>query len=166
MKQTRLLLGLMLLATAALAYAAGDVEAGRSKSGLCAGCHGQDGNSLNPIWPKLAGQHAKYIAKQLHDFKSKDRNDVTMGPMAAGLSDQDIEDVAAFFSSNESSIQAADADKIALGEKLYRGGNPVNGLPACIACHGPNGAVGPTRGSARRICGSTSDAVREKNAVS
>lgn len=140
MKQTRLLLGLVLLAAAFVAFADGDVEAGRAKAALCAGCHGQDGNSLNPAWPKLAGQHASYIAKQLQNFQSGERKNATMGPMAAGLSDQDMQDIAAYFSSSDISIQAADADKIALGESIYRGGNPANGLPACIACHGPNGA--------------------------
>lgn len=140
MKQTRLLIGLIALVAASFVHAAGDVEAGRAKAGLCAGCHGQDGNSLNPIWPKLAGQHATYLEKQLRDFQAKNRVDPTMGPMAAGLSEQDIEDIAAYFASSKSSVQAADADKIAVGEKLYRGGNPDNGLPACIACHGPNGA--------------------------
>jgi len=121
-------------------FAEGDIEAGRSKAAMCAGCHGPNGNSQNPVWPKLAGQHAFYIEKELHDFQNKSRADATMAPMAAGLSAVDIENIAAFFASVPSTVEAASADKIKLGEKLYRGGKVDNGLPACIACHGPNGA--------------------------
>lgn len=122
------------------AFAAGDIEAGRSKAAMCAGCHGPNGNSQNPVWPKLAGQHAFYIEKELRDFQNKSRNDATMAPMVIGLSAVDIENIAAFFASVPSTVEAASADKIKLGEKLYRGGKVDNGLPACIACHGPNGA--------------------------
>ncbi|MBL4783712.1 MAG: cytochrome c4 [Porticoccaceae bacterium] len=121
-------------------FAQGDIEAGRAKAAVCAGCHGVNGNSVNPIWPKLAGQHAFYIEKELQDFQNKKRLDATMAPMAAGLTDVDIENVAAFFASQLSTIEAASADKIKLGERLYRAGKIDNGLPACIACHGPNGA--------------------------
>jgi len=122
------------------AIAGGDVEAGRASSGMCAACHGPQGNSQNPVWPKLAGQHAYYIEKELHDFQNKRRVDLTMAPMAATLTDVDIENVAAYFASIPSTVEAASADKIKLGEKLYRGGNAESGLPACIACHGPSGA--------------------------
>ncbi|HIL92129.1 MAG TPA: cytochrome c4 [Cycloclasticus sp.] len=130
-------LGLLLSSTA---FANGDIEAGRTKAAVCVGCHGQNGNSTNPVWPKLAGQHAFYIVKELHDFQNKKRLDATMAPMAAGLSAGDIDDVAAYFASLPSTVEAASADKIKLGEKLYRAGKVDNGLPACIACHGPNGA--------------------------
>lgn len=122
------------------AFAVGDIEAGRAKAAICAACHGQNGVSVNPIWPKLAGQHAYYIEKELHDFQSKRRTDLTMAPMAAGLNDVDIENLAAFFASIPSTVEAASASKIKLGEKIYRAGKASNGLPACIACHGPNGA--------------------------
>ena len=122
------------------AMSVGDIEAGRTKAAMCAGCHGQNGNSQNPIWPKLSGQHAFYIEKELHDFQKSRRIDPTMAPMVAGLNDVDIENLAAFFASVPSSVEAASADKIKLGESLYRGGNAERGLPACIACHGPNGA--------------------------
>lgn len=122
------------------ANAKGDIEAGRAKAAVCAGCHGPNGNSTNPVWPKLAGQHAYYIEKELQDFKNKKRLDATMAPMVAGLSDVDIENIAAYFASVPSTVEAASADKIKLGEKLYKGGKGNNGLPACIACHGPNGA--------------------------
>jgi len=122
------------------AFAVGDIEAGRAKAAMCAGCHGKNGNSNNPVWPKLAGQHAFYVEKELHDFQNGKRNDATMSPMAAGLDDVDIENLAAFFASVPSTVEAASADKIKLGEKLYRAGKVDNGMPACIACHGPNGA--------------------------
>jgi len=122
------------------AFAVGDIEAGRAKAAMCVGCHGTNGNSNNPVWPKLAGQHAFYTEKELKDFQNGKRKDATMAPMAAGLSGVDIENLAAFFASVPSTVEAASADKIKLGEKLYRAGKVDNGLPACIACHGPNGA--------------------------
>ncbi len=122
------------------AFAVGDIEAGRAKAVMCAGCHGTNGNSNNPVWPKLAGQHAFYVKKELRDFQNGRRKDSTMAPMAAGLDDVDIENLAVFFASVPSTVEAASADKIKLGEKIYRAGKVDNGLPACIACHGPNGA--------------------------
>ena len=79
------------------AFAVGDIEAGKASAAVCAACHGQNGISSNPMWPKLAGQHAYYIEKELHDFRSKKRNDPTMAPMVAGLTDVDIENLAAYF---------------------------------------------------------------------
>ena len=140
MKLKFLLVGLLGTLVWVSSHAAGDIEAGRAKAAVCAGCHGQNGNSTNPVWPKLAGQHAFYIEKELRDFQNKKRVDPTMAPMVAGLNDTDIEDIAAYFASLSSTVEAADADKIKLGEKVYRAGNADNGLPACIACHGPNGA--------------------------
>lgn len=78
-------------------FAAGDVATGKSKSAPCAACHGPDGNSTNPLWPKLAGQHAAYLVKQLKAFKSGERKDPLMTPMAAGLSEQDMKDLAAYY---------------------------------------------------------------------
>jgi len=128
------------------AFAVGDIDAGRAKAAICAACHGQNGVSVNSVWPKLAGQHAYYIEKELHDFQSKRRIDLTMAPMVAGLNDVDIENLAAFFASVPSTVEAASESKIELGEKIYRAGKVSNGLPACIACHGPNGAgSGPAR---------------------
>ena len=77
-----------LMSLATLAHGAGDPAAGQAKSGVCAGCHGVDGNSANPVWPKLAGQHDSYIVKQLQDFKASRRQDPTMAPMAATLADE------------------------------------------------------------------------------
>lgn len=133
----------VLLGAAGSSLAAGDATAGKAKSAACAACHGADGNSTNPVWPKLASQHPQYIAKQLHDFKGGDRKDPTMAPMAAPLSDQDMEDLAAYFSSQQIAPGTADQAQVALGEKIYRGGNSATGVAACIGCHGPTGAGNP-----------------------
>ncbi|MGD8672757.1 MAG: c-type cytochrome [Thiogranum sp.] len=125
------------------ATAAGDAAAGKAASATCAGCHGPDGNSANPEWPKLAGQGAPYLVKQLHNFKDGDRKNATMAPMAMGLSDQDMENLAAYFSDQTMSQGAAEKSLVELGEKIYRGGNAASGVAACIGCHGPTGAGNP-----------------------
>ncbi len=119
---------------------AGDPAAGEAKAALCVACHGPAGNSVNPEWPKLAGQHAKYTAKQIRDFKAgATRNNALMAPMIAGLSDQDIEDIAAYYAIQPSTGGFASEERHALGERIYRGGVMESGVPACIACHGPRG---------------------------
>ena len=120
--------------------AAGNVTAGKNKSMACAGCHGADGNSAMAIWPKLAGQHAGYLAKQLDDFKSGARKDPTMTAMAASLQKQDIDDIAAYYAAQPIKVGTANAALVAAGEKIYRAGNKENGVAACMACHGPAGA--------------------------
>ena len=119
---------------------AGDVAAGKEKSQVCAACHGADGNSVNPVWPKLAGQHPGYIFKQLKDFHSGARKNIQMTPLAASLSEEDMQDIAAYYSSQKIKIGYASPELLAVGEKLYRAGNASKGLPACMSCHGPNGA--------------------------
>lgn len=124
--------------------AAGNAKAGKAKAISCAGCHGVNGNSTNPAWPKLAGQNAGYIAKQLADFKAgKTRNDPLMGSQVAGLSDQDMADIAAYYAKQSGTQGGTDEKLAAAGEKLYRGGNKKKGVAACIACHGPTGAGNP-----------------------
>ena len=81
------------------AHAGGDAEAGKQKAMICAACHGVDGNSINPIWPKLAGQHEAYLAKQIRAFRSGERTDPTMAPMVSILKEEDIDDIAAFYAS-------------------------------------------------------------------
>ncbi|MCG8016970.1 MAG: cytochrome c4 [Candidatus Thiodiazotropha sp. 'RUGA'] len=130
--------------TVGLAQAAGNAEEGKNKSATCAGCHGAEGNSpLNPVWPKIAGQHPAYIAKQIKDFKANKRSDPMMTPMAMPLSDQDIADLAAYYSSQTVKTGVAAADKVEAGERLYRAGNADTGVAACMACHGPSGAGNP-----------------------
>ena len=129
------------------AQAAGDASAGQAKAAICAACHGPDGNSpANPIWPKLAGQSPEYILSQLVAFKSGDRVDATMAPMVAPLSEQDMADLAAWFSSQERSINAPDEEKARQGEGIYRGGVAAKSVAACMACHGPSGAGNPPAG--------------------
>jgi cytochrome c553 len=123
--------------------AAGDQAAGKEKSAVCAGCHGVDGNSTNPEWPKLAGQGAAYLVKQLQNFKSKERDNATMYPQAANLSDQDIADIAAYYSAQTPKLEMADEKVVTLGETLFRGGNPATGVAACSGCHAPNGVGNP-----------------------
>ncbi len=130
--------------TVNFAQAAGNADEGKTKSAVCAGCHAADGNSgLNPLWPKLAGQHPQYIEKQLKDFKAGNRSDPLMSPMAMPLSEQDMADLAAYFSSQTKKIGTAAADQVTKGEQLYRAGNPATGVAACMACHGPAGSGNP-----------------------
>ena len=132
----------LMFAFAAGANAAGNAEAGKNKAAACAGCHGMDGNSLVPTFPKLAGQGEKYIAKQLADFKANTdrKNDLMLG-MAAGLSEEDMADIGAFYATQKLAGPApADDSKLALGQQIYKGGNLTEGTPACQACHGPKGA--------------------------
>jgi len=143
MKYKVAIAALALFTAMSAAHAAGDPVAGKAKSASCAACHGADGNSVNPLWPKLAGQHASYIMKELHDFKSGARKNSTMSPMAAPLSDDDIANLAAYFSQQTMSIGKADKSLVAEGEKIYRGGNSATGVAACMACHGPDGAGNP-----------------------
>ncbi len=126
-----------------MAYAEGDAAAGEAKAAACASCHGADGNSANPDWPKLAGQHPLYLVKQLQEFKSGVRSNPMMSPMAAPLSEQDMADLAAYFAAQDPQPGAADEAMVELGEDIYRGGIPATGVAACIGCHGPAGAGNP-----------------------
>lgn len=133
----------MLLGMVSTAWAAGDPVVGKQKAALCIGCHGADGNSSNPDWPSLAGQHAEYLTKQINDFKSKARTDGTMNAMVGGLSDADTVNIAAFFASNKAKVVGANKDSIELGKNIYRGGIAKRGVAACASCHGPSGAGNP-----------------------
>ncbi|HHC71396.1 MAG TPA: cytochrome c, partial [Thiotrichales bacterium] len=116
------------LGAAGTVNAAGDAEAGKAKSAACAACHGQDGNSPAPNFPKLAGQHPGYMVKQLKDFKAGKRKDATMAPMALPLSEQDMEDIAAYFSAQKKQMGAADEKLVERGQALYRGGDAAEGI--------------------------------------
>jgi cytochrome c553 len=135
-----------LLSCSITALAAGDVAAGKQKSAACVACHNADGNSTNPQWPKLAGQHADYLVKQLNDFKGGNRANPIMSGMAAPLSQQDMEDLAAYFSTQKITAGQADPALVPVGEQIFRGGNLASGVAACAACHGPNGAGNPQAG--------------------
>ncbi len=142
----RLLIALtgMTLFTVQPLMAGGDPAAGETKSSVCLACHGPAGNSVNPEWPRLAGQHEQYITKQLNNFKAKERHNDLMSPMAEPLSEQDIADLAAYYSSQKpGKPQKVEAEAAKLGEALYRGGDTAAGIAACIGCHGPTGEGNP-----------------------
>lgn len=150
-----------------ISQAEGDIQAGKEKTAMCAGCHGADGNSAMPLFPKLAGQHPSYLVMQLRIFKDGSRKDATMGPLAAGLSPQDMLDIAAYYASETVSANkppeiendededenldaaAREAKKsqqaeqlqalLKAGSNLYRNGDLEREVSACIACHGPHG---------------------------
>lgn len=124
----------------------GDAEAGRDKAATCAACHGPEGNSPTPMYPKLAGQHAGYTVDQLEAYKSGDRRNAVMQGMAAPLSEQDMMDIAAFYAAREIEPGVADESRVDRGQSLYRGGDAEEGIPACIACHGPTGRGMPATG--------------------
>jgi len=136
-------LGHTTAAIAANAELTGDAAAGKTKSVVCAACHGADGNSVNPLWPKLAGQHASVIVQQLQNFQAGDRKEPTMSPMAAPLSEQDMANLGAYFASQTTKTGSASSDWVELGQKIYRGGNKKTGVPACMGCHSPRGHGNP-----------------------
>ena len=139
----------------------GDPKAGETKANtICIACHGPMGNSVVPMWPKLAGQHPEYIYKQLTDFKAGRRENAQMSPMAAPLSEQEVRDVAAYFSQQTQSGGIADPALAALGERIYRSGNPETGVPACNGCHGPAG-LGTGLSKFPRISGQHADYVKQ-----
>jgi cytochrome c553 len=125
------------------ALAAGSKEAGQSKSTPCVACHGIDGNSANPEWPSIAGQHEGYVARQLKAFRAGERQNPLMSPMAAGLSDEDIADLAAWYSTQTARGGETEPSKLKLGQKVYRAGNMQEEAMACAACHGPTGRGNP-----------------------
>ena len=121
------------------AAAQGDAAAGQAKAALCGSCHGVDGNSALAMNPKLAGQGAGYLYKQLVEFKSGARENATMAAMVMNLSDQDMLDLAAYYASQQVTIGGADPAKIELGESIYRAGNKELGVAACASCHSSDG---------------------------
>jgi len=146
----------LFIVAAPVAIAGGDAAKGKAVATEkgCTGCHGGDGNSALPQWPKIAGQGEKYLAKQLMEFRSNDlakagRMDATMAGAAKGLSDAEIQDIAAYFASQQVRIGEADPALVELGQKIYRGGDKSRGLPSCMGCHGPSGAGNTASGYPR-----------------
>jgi len=143
------------LGLAAALFAAGGAFAQNTAQALatqvCAACHGADGNSVAPANPKIAGQIPEYLQKQLLDFKSQDgkkpvRESAIMNGMVANLSDADMKGLAAYYAGqSQKPAAAADKDLAALGQKLWRGGDSLHGIPACAGCHGPAGAGIPAQ---------------------
>ncbi|EGA65673.1 cytochrome c4 [Vibrio brasiliensis] len=141
----KLALILSLLASCSV-WAQGSIEAGKAKSQTCVACHGADGNSQLAMYPKLAGQHAKYIEKQLKDLKlgmtsggKQGRYDPVMSGMAMPLSEQDMKDLSAYYASLPISSNSTPENVVEKGKVLYAAGDAERGLTACIACHGPRG---------------------------
>jgi cytochrome c553 len=132
------------LQTQAESLVEGSIEAGHSKSITCTACHGGAGNSVNPMWPNIAGQSANYLLGQLAAFKDGSRGDPLMTAQAMMLSDEDMRDLAVYFESlPAAAMSVAVPGKVDKGEALYRGGNETNGVAACMACHGPTGRGNP-----------------------
>lgn len=121
----------------------GDAATGQGKAAACGACHGLDGNSTDPQYPRLAGQSEQYIAAQLVDFKSGKRSNPIMAGFAAPLSEQDMHDIGAYFATKASLPGVADQAYVDQGQTLYRQGDVDRGIPACMACHGPDGGGNP-----------------------
>ncbi|MBI1394585.1 MAG: c-type cytochrome [Betaproteobacteria bacterium] len=128
------------------AQAKGDPAKGQAAATVCAACHGPTGNSVIAMYPNLAHQHPEYIAKQLAEFKSGARVNAIMAPMAAGLTPEAMQDLAAYFSEQKLVIPGAqNLDLAQKGRKLYRGGDASRKLPACASCHLATGAGIPSQ---------------------
>ena len=130
-------------ATAEAAAKPGDATAGQAKAAACGACHGMDGNSTDPQYPKLAGQSEQYIVHQLENFKSGKRQNPIMLGMATPLSEQDMHDIGAYFASKSALPGVADQALVERGEQLYRQGDTSKGVPACMACHSIDGRGNP-----------------------
>lgn len=164
MKKNLLALSFALASTVAstILHAEANIKAGKEKSTTCVGCHGENGNSMVSTFPKLAQQHSLYLIKQLQAFKSGTRNDPMMSSIALGLKDEDMVEIAAFYSAQkitDNALPVLDSDQdegdddksaaantkadvptlIAQGSDLYRNGDLAREVSACIACHGPHG---------------------------
>ncbi|WP_044873408.1 c-type cytochrome [Pseudomonas sp. LFM046] len=137
---------LLTLGITGMAHAAGDAKAGQAKAAVCGACHGPDGNSAAPNFPKLAGQGERYLLKQMKDIKAGNRTVLEMTGLLTNISDEDLADIAAYFSSQKGSVGAADPKLVARGEALFRGGKLDQGMPACTGCHSPDGSGNPAAG--------------------
>lgn len=126
--------------------AMGDADAGQGKAAVCAACHGVDGNSIIPNWPKIAEQHESYLQRQITLIKGGERPVPEMAGIVMNLSDQDIADLAAYFSNQTASAGLTDEALLVSGQMLYRSGNAETGIPACMSCHGPVGEGNPLSG--------------------
>lgn len=128
-----------LLMTWAQSGISADAAAGKSNSAACSACHGADGNSVVPSFPKLAGQGEAYLIKQMKDIRDGARPVPTMAGQLTGKSDEDLADLAAYYSSQTTSGGKTNPDMLELGEKVYRAGIADRKVPACLACHSPTG---------------------------
>ena len=138
---TVLVLALALVGSAAApAFAADVARATEIVQGKCFICHGAEGESSSPVFPRLAGQHAAYVARQLADYKSGKRVSSTMKPMVEDLGPEDFKALGAYFESRPTHLhQVDDAELAQMGRFIYLRGNPYSGVAACATCHGPKG---------------------------
>lgn len=130
-------------AHAAVDMPAGVLSAGQAASATCAACHNADGNSTSGAFPRLAGQHPKYLYKQLMDFKSGARQNAIMAAQVANLTPQQMANLAVYYGSKKSAVTLADPVTVSQAEKTYRGGRSADGVVPCAGCHGPNGKGNP-----------------------
>lgn len=131
---------------------AGDAVAGKAKAATCGACHGADGNSLAPNFPKIAGQGERYLVKQITDIKNGDRQVPEMTGFVMGLSETDIADISAYFAGQTAGGGAADPALVEAGKRIFLAGNEATGVPACIACHSADGK-GITAAGFPRVAG-------------
>jgi cytochrome c553 len=134
-----IIIATVLCGLSSLAVAAGDADKGQSQAAVCGACHGQDGNSPAAAFPKLAGQNQRYLFKQMQDIKSGLRPVAQMTGQLDAMSDQDMQNIAAFYESQTISIGQASPDLVELGERIYRAGIMDKGVAACSSCHSPTG---------------------------
>jgi len=133
---------IIIFSCATNAFALGNPTNGQSKSQVCVACHGVDGNSVTPIWPKIGGLSESYLLEQLVEFKKGpqgNRYDPSMYGIVQNFSQQDLEDLAAYYSQQAMALGTANQGMVALGQQIYRGGNLLTGVPACAACHAADG---------------------------
>jgi cytochrome c553 len=137
----RLIAGVVLgVGLTAMAHGAGDPAAGEQNAAVCAGCHGQGGaKPVMAVYPKLSGIGERYTYLQLVDIKNGDRSIPEMTGLLDNMSDQDLQDLAAYFNEQEMVVAQADPELVDQGQALYRGGNMASGVPACSGCHNPRG---------------------------
>jgi len=140
MNKTVLVMFASLMFAGAAMAVEGNPAAGKAKAAACAACHGADGNSAAPTFPKLAGQGERYLVKQISDIKSGARSVPMMAGQLNNLSEQDIANIAAFYASKTASTGQADPALAEKGAAIYRGGIADRNIPACSACHSPTGS--------------------------
>jgi cytochrome c553 len=133
------LLGFAHTVGAAVPFLKGDAAAGEPLTAMCVACHGADGNSLAPSFPKIAGLGERYLYKQLRDIRDGARPVPTMVGQLDAMSDQQLADIAAYYAAQQITGSQADPELVALGEKVYRAGIADRKVAACIGCHSPTG---------------------------
>lgn len=137
----KLIISLVMLAgVSGFATANGNAEEGEQYTASCVACHGADGNSGAAMFPKLAGQNENYLHKQLMDVQNGDRVINQMTGLLDNFDEDQLADIAAYYASQTKTVGTANPDLVALGEQLYRGGNPETGVPSCAGCHSPTGS--------------------------